>query len=339
MLYNIDYLKLHLHVSTVIDCNGFTFKKQKYNSQHYANIYFVYLHELKVAVLENRPHSSVLDHRSALLKIENRLLYDTYLFDYIDLLITALNAKITNISRLDIALDFINFYNNLPPKSLINKFLRGDYVRNGRGKFTVIGNQQNVAEVEYLRFGSKTSDINVYLYNKTKEMSDVAHKQYIADRHAQLDNKNNADVWRLEISLKSQALQYVDKFTGEIFKINLKTLRCQASIVEIFNSLILKHFEFKYAGKDKNKSRLKTVKLFNFDSANYERIKTVVKKDVTKKDKMLLKSMYQFQKKYSFADTVTKSAAANIVNKMKQDNYLELYLKRKKADWDNESFD
>lgn len=339
MLYNIDYLKLHLHVNTVIDNNGFTFKKQKYNSQHYANIYFVYLHDLKVAVLENCPHSSVLDHRSALLKIENRLLYDTYLFDYIDLIINALNAKITNISRLDIALDFINFHNNLSPKSLINKFLRGEYLRNGRGKFTVIGNQQNVAEVEYLRFGSKTSDINVYLYNKTKEMSDVAHKQYIADRHAQLNNKNNADVWRLEISLKSQALQYVSIESGEIFKINLNTLRHQASIVEIFNSLILKHFEFKYSGNDKNKSRLKNVKLFNFDTANYERIKTVAKKDVTKKDKVLLKSMYQFEKKYSYADTVTKSAAAKIVDKMKQDNYLELYLKRKQADWDNESFD
>lgn len=336
MVINIDYLKIHVHLGKSRHDEILTRKKQAYSSRHYSVVENIYLYDIKVAVMESEPHSSILHPKSALIKIENQLLYNYELFRYIDMLIYCLTAEVKNISRLDVCADFIKFKNNLKPASLIRNFMQEKYLRNKRGKYTIIGSQRNVQEVEYLRFGSKSSDVNVYLYNKTKEMNAVKYKKYIAEKWAQLDNEKDDDVWRLEVSLTSQALTYVDTNTSEIFKINLDMLKGAQFVENLFYSLVLEYFEFRKNNGTKNKSRMPEVQLIDRDVIVYERQKFALSKDITKRDKVLLKNMFQFEKRYAGASAVAVESAVNIKKELIRDNYLSDYLLRKKEHWQNE---
>lgn len=336
MIISIDYLTLYVQLSIRKKIDGFEFRVQKYNSKHFAKIAHIYLHDIKVANIEYNPHSPILDSRSALIKIENHVLYQRDLFYIIDLIMDYVGAKIISLSRLDICADFEKFNNNLEPKKLIKNFMTEKFLRNGRGKYTIIGNQKNVQDVEYLRFGSKTSEVNVYLYNKSIEMENVKHKAHIAELWKQNNIGINNQVWRLEVSLKSQAMLYVDNETGEYFKINLNHLKDNQFIQKLYFSLVEKYFQFRKNDNTKNKSRMQKVNLFNKNDMIYSRIKITNEADYTRRDKILLKNMYLFEKRYPTASNIAKLSASQIERDLKNSDYLYKYFMQKKQFWDNE---
>ena len=336
MIISIDYLTLYVQLSIRKKIDGFEFRVQKYNSKHFAKIAHIYLHDIKVATIEYQPHSSILDSRSGLIKIENHILYQKSMFHVIDLIMDYLGAKVISISRLDICADFEKFNNNLEPKKLIKNFMTEKYLRNGRGKYTIIGNQKNVQDVEYLRFGSKSSAVNVYLYNKSIEMEDVKHKAHIAELWKQNDIGKDKQVWRLEVSLKSEAMTYVDDDSGEYFKLNLEHLKDNKFIKKLYYSLIQKYFEFRKNDGTKNKSRMKKVDLFDQDKMTYKRIKITNEPDYTRRDKVLLKNMYLYEKRYPNATNIAKLASSQIERDLKNSDYLYKYFMKKKQLWDNE---
>lgn len=336
MIISIDYLTLYVQMSNRRKIDGFEFKLQKYNSKHFAKIAHIYIYGEKVANLEYQPHSSILDSRAGLLKIENNILYQKDMFHIVDLIMDYIGAKVISISRLDICADFEKFKNNLEPKKLIKNFMTERYLRNGRGKYTIIGNQKNVQDVEYLRFGSKTSEVNVYLYNKSIEMENVKHKAHIAELWKQNNLGKNNQVWRLEVSLKSQAMTYADHDTGEYFKINLNHLKDNQFIEKLYYSLVEKYFQFRKNDNTKNKSRMRKVDLFNKSDMIYSRIKITNEADYTRRDKILLKNMYLFEKRYPTASNIAKLSASQIERDLKNSDYLYKYFMKKKQFWDNE---
>ena len=102
------------------------------------------------------------------IKVNNRRLYTgQWLRDWA-LLNTILKFQKIKVNRLDIAADFNSFKNGLTPKKLINNFLTCDFIKTGRGKFYVIGEQKKYIDAQYLRFGKGDSDVSAYLYNNTK---------------------------------------------------------------------------------------------------------------------------------------------------------------------------
>ena len=336
MIISIDYLTLYVQMSNRRKIDGFDFRVQKYNSKHFAKIAHIYIYNEKVANLEYEPHSSILDSRAGLLKIENNILYQKDMFHIIDLILDYICAKVISISRLDICADFEKFKNNLEPKKLIKNFMTERYLRNGRGKYTIIGNQKNVQDVEYLRFGSKSSEVNVYLYNKTIEMENVKHKAHIAELWKQNKLGIDKQVWRLEVSLKSQAMTYVDDDTGEYFKVNLDHLKDNQFIEKLYFSLVEKYFQFRKNDNTKNKSRMQKVNLFNKSDMIYSRIKITNEPDYTRRDKILLKNMYLFEKRYPNATNIAKLASSQIERDLKNSDYLYKYFMKKKQLWDNE---
>ena len=336
MIVSIDYLTLYVQMSNRRKIDGFEFKLQKYNSKHFAKIAHIYIYGEKVANLEYQPHSSILDSRAGLLKIENNILYQKDMFHIVDLIMDYIGAKVISISRLDICADFEKFKNNLEPKKLIKNFMTERYLRNGRGKYTIIGNQKNVQDVEYLRFGSKSSAVNVYLYNKSIEMEDVKHKAHIAELWKQNNLGKDNQVWRLEVSLKSEAMTYVDDETGEYFKVNLEHLKDNKFIEKLYYSLVQKYFEFRKNDKTKNKSRMQKVDLFNQDEMTYKRIKITNEPDYTRRDKVLLKNMYLYEKRYPNATNIAKLASSQIERDLKNSDYLYKYFMKKKQLWDEE---
>lgn len=334
---NIDYLKLHIHTAIRSKSSNLTTKIQAHTSRHYSKIEDIYLLNRKIATLESKPHSKILHEKSALLKIENKYLYSSALFEYITMLIDYLNAEVINISRLDICADFTHFKNRLEPATLINRYLKEKIFRIGRGKFTVIGSQQDVRSVEYLRFGTKHSAVNTYLYNKSKEMREVRHKAHIAEAWKQNGLQETQDIWRLEHSLKAEALTYFDTSTGEIVKVTLESLKNNQFVANLFESLTEQYFEFRINDGQKNKSRMKKLQLFVNSDLCYKRIKLTNEIDVTKRDKVLMKNIYKFNRRNVTADQETQKASVKLLAHMASNAHLYEFLHKKKTFWDSQT--
>lgn len=336
-ILNLDYLQLFGVIPVRSHRGDLTYELMPYGSRHFSRIEKLMLNGEYVAILESEPRSLILKEKSCLLKIENHILYEKNCFLKIDSLISAIGFNYLSISRLDIAVDFVTFENSLKPETLINGFMREKYLRNGRGKYMVIGEQKNVKSVEYLRFGSKSSEINTYLYNKSKEMRDVRLKQHIAEAWKDLQNDNDQDVWRLEHSLKSQACNYLDERTGEIVKLNLDVIRDDQVLLNLFASLTGKYFNFKINDGQQNKSRMRSKVLFHFDNVSLKRINFVTKKDITRADKVFLKRLYLFTEKNIEAGYEEQEAVDRISNFIKRDPHMLHYYEQKRFDWDKEN--
>lgn len=214
----------------------------------------------------------------------------------IDLLIYQLHITPKSISRLDVALDFYRFSNGKSPEWLIRSFMNKNIIRVGRGEGRVFFAQSNKA-IEYtgLQFGSKTSIANVYLYNKTKELTDLKSnkhhdKPYI--RQSWIDNgltDDSRDVWRLEISLKPEALRFSDKDTGEFLDFtDIKSI--DENINLIFKTFADKLFHF-VIPDDENITRCTDIQLLPSELPSVNRTVVNVSNPSTISDKVFIKRL------------------------------------------------
>lgn len=333
-IVSIDYLKIFTNIKYLRIPKEFEFTDLERGSVHYARVQEIRLFGEKIATMESQPRSPMLDVNSALIKFENRLLYMPYRNDYIDFFMKSCNVEFRNITRIDIAIDLTEFEKDLSPKKLINNFITEKYLKVGRGQFTIIGDMENVKCVDYLRFGSKKSDIEVYLYNKTKELHEVVYKPYIVENWKDLKGATKKDVWRLEFSMKAEGCTYLNEDSGEIVKLDLSILKDTELQFSILKELIYKYFRFKENDNTMNKSRMKDVLLLNLKGENFRRISLKESTDVLKKDKILMKNVYVLEKEFDGIDDETKKSAKKIVEFMRRNEYLNEYFEKKKTAWD-----
>lgn len=167
----------------------------------------------KVFTLLSEPKSSLIDPRAALLEVENEWLYHGIGVRGIErLLMRCCLFNRRGLSRLDLAMDF----NPTPAQmDIIYQLADGRaYVqgkRNGSGFWSIASDTWMPPQYigkripHCISWGHKTTDVKWKLYYKTKELKEAAggkawDKPYIVDcwREAKL---NEADVWRLEVSL------------------------------------------------------------------------------------------------------------------------------------------
>ena len=167
----------------------------------------------KVCTLLSEPKSRIIDHRAALLEIENEWLYHGIGVRGIeDILRNCCMYSVRGMSRLDLAVDFV------PTKRqyhVIKQIAKGNYRVQGKGTMVPwwgmmrgdwVPEQYKGELLPYtISWGHKTSDIKWKCYYKSKELRDAAgglgwDKPYIVDqwREAGFDENN---VWRLEVSI------------------------------------------------------------------------------------------------------------------------------------------
>lgn len=168
----------------------------------------------KVLTLLSHPKSTMLDPSQALVEVANEWLYHGL---GVRAILTKLRwcvpFKITGISRLDLAVDFV------PSRAMEQQIIRlatGSLEvsgkQNGSGFWSVntddwVPEQWKGKRCPHdMNWGHKESDVKWKLYYKTKELRDAAggnawDKPYIVDlwRECGLDIWN---VWRLEVSMK-----------------------------------------------------------------------------------------------------------------------------------------
>ncbi|NDV59318.1 hypothetical protein [Bacteroides sp. 519] len=241
---NIDWLQLYCIapgppqlVIQSLTHQGYTVNLRKHGTRHFRMLYDVcttdsepYL-EVQADPFSLKSQGGIFLQGAMLIKLSNKFCYEQNAVSKLCDLLLTINIEIKSISRLDIACDFQYFDNGMKPSTLIRRFLKNELWKIGVTKFTLIANQsQNNISPEYLRFGSGNSAASVYLYNKTKELTEVKEKPWIRDAWSEM-GYTKPDVWRLELSLKCDArhmIQYEDTViktssgwynqnTGEVF--------------------------------------------------------------------------------------------------------------------------
>lgn len=251
-IINIDWLSYSAYgnVGETTLFNRFKVIPKEHGSQVFKNVASIVTTDTaeEVAQMQYNPRSSALKPNLVIVKLANRCLYE---YDYITLIRTineGLNLEYNTLSRLDICADFYTF-EYCTPQELIRQFLQRKLRRYGKSKYVLHGNQDKAQEYEYLRFGSQTSDVVCYLYNKSLEMREVKHKPYIVRQWSQLSYKYDdispaPDVWRLEFRLNGDNIKMLCDENGELCKLTLDALNNKITLLHLYSALVAKFWRW-----------------------------------------------------------------------------------------------
>ena len=293
---SIDWLSFWCQAQIFTSWSPFQFEVKPYGTAVFATVADLVLDNEVCFTLAFNPRSKIFNENTMQVKVNNRRLYTgQWLRDWA-LLQKVVRFHDIKISRLDIAADFNSFKNGLTPKRLINNFLTCDFIKTGRGKFYVIGEQKKYIDAQYLRFGKGDSDVSAYLYNKTKELNQVKDKPYIRAAWTSAGLDTSRDIWRLEFSLKSQALKLYQKNTGEGMDLTTDLITNRKFLLDLYLSMQSKYFSFQLKENQKNKSRWKRVELFGDSFEVYDIIRCPENSDSSVRNKIFLKNLMLLDK-------------------------------------------
>lgn len=337
-IISIDWLQIYADVSLLKYSDEYEAKILDYGTKNFEILEEVYLQGSLFCSVQRKPRSEIIKSHTAVIKFENSLLYFADAETIIATFLRECEIHLLSITRIDLAVDFKKFKNGLLPQSLIKGFMKEKFLKNGRGKYTLIGSQKNVLDVSYLRFGTKSSDVNVYLYNKSLEMKEKVYKPYIAERWKQLEGSPLQDVWRLEFSLTAKATTFIDEQTGEIQTITLNTFSNTKQQKEIISALEKRYFEFKVNDGQKNKTRMKRLLLLDLEQTTFTNRYLPAGSDIYKRDKILMKNLYTLDKEHRDIPNYLIEAKTDLIDFMTQNQTLKEYYDNKVLQWDKTVF-
>lgn len=298
-----------------------TYEKAEHGTRQYKDLWTVYLQKDEVAIVQARPCSpKILDPRSCIVKFSNRLLYRHDLWDIVDRFLFDHMLTICNVSRVDICADF-NAFSSYGCIDLIADFLSSKLRHKGQGQGAAYFHHYNVPEgkarvqrVKYtgLSFGSHESDARVYLYNKTNELQDH-EKPWIRDLWKAAGLNVHAPVWRLEVSIKSKAMKFRDKRTGEDYAISGDKLKSVIDISLIYHTFVRKLFSFVHNRQGiTNITREPIIELFNGEPYMERQVLRNVCGS-NKTDKMLIKALWLSSQRYRGNDIVEDEGVSKLL--------------------------
>lgn len=337
-IISIDWLQIYADVSLLKYSDEYEAKILDYGTKNFEILEEVYLQGSLFCSVQRKPRSEIIKSHTAVIKFENSLLYFADAETIIATFLRECEIHLLSITRIDLAVDFKKFKNGLLPQSLVKGFMKEKFLKNGRGKYTLIGSQKNVLDVSYLRFGTKSSDVNVYLYNKSLEMKEKVYKPYIAERWKQLEGSPLQDVWRLEFSLTAKATTFIDEQTGEIQTITLNTFSNTKQQKEIISALEKRYFEFKVNDGQKNKTRMKRLLLLDLEQTTFTNRYLPAGSDIYKRDKILMKNLYTLDKEHRDIPNYLIEAKTDLIDFMTQNQTLKEYYDNKVLQWDKTVF-
>lgn len=285
----------------------------KYKLCEYGTRQFAHLHKVSTpndeggwddfAEVQSVPHSGILHKASVIVRFVNRTLYMPDFWERANQFLCDNNFVFQGISRIDICADF-NQFKDMTALQLIEGFAAKKFRHVGQGVGALYFNHGILLDkitksrdygVQYtgLSFGTHTSDFRVYLYNKTFELLTQGDKPWIRDRwiHIGLDSTN---VWRLEVSIKSNGCKFKDRTTGKIVQVDNEAAANDDELGKIYHTLIQKKFAFvKNRTNITNITREPRLQLFDLHPIYDHR--TIRNVSPGKRfEKMFIKALYQF---------------------------------------------
>lgn len=312
----------------------FSFIKPKEVIVGYEFVATVIWKDFTIATIAAIPRDKRKDERGCAVKLSNPVLYTSTWYDLLNDLTAALGWKIHNITRLDLAGDFNYFWHGLDPRTFIRTYLcrgKAGYIRTGSNKFSCNGERDMYrANIDTIRFGSRKSGVSVYLYNKSKELTDKKDKPWI--RKLWESQKLHQDkVWRLEFSISNQGTDMKDLTSGLIHTLFTDDLNRENAIKNYFHAYAAKYFAFKHieipadGSKPKKKQNMKDVVLFNPAEEILVKPKSINRaKDTGRTEKMISNRLMEEYEYIMNTDRVDKYTIAKAIITLKNysdDNY------------------
>lgn len=275
---SVDWLQVCCHGNYLGEgeytSDGYTFvvSLQPSETPMFKRLYKVSLNNLPCAVVQQQPRTSSLSAGLTLIKLENRVLYCTKYIEVLYALIRAFHLKYKGITRLDICYDCNRFCDGRNPARFIKDFVlksieeKGGIVRRGSDKFACNGSRtSNKNKITSISFGSPSSPVRAYMYDKTLELQEVKDKPWIREMWELNGLVSNSEkhVWRSEISIKAEGKDLLNMSTGELFQLSPQYLEHYDSIEKLFHYYAAKYFDFRINTGQKNKRHFKQIFLFN----------------------------------------------------------------------------
>lgn len=300
------------------------YKLHAHGTRQYQQLITVTLHGEEFLEVQQIPCSSILQPHSLIIKVCNRFLYSRGMWCCLNSFLEAHKIQVLNISRVDICADFNKFHNGLHPITLIKQFLNSELRHIGRGIGNAHFNHFAKKEGKYsksylnytgLNFGSNESAARAYLYNKSFELLTVKDKPYIRQlwKESGLTDTKDANVWRLEISIKSKGMAFKDKGTGEKYQIDKEKLTDTCEIATIFHTFARSLFSFiKNREGITNVTREPRIQLFNGEPY----LNRCVLESVSggnRTERILIKQLWQMSDTYRGNEIVEDEGIAKMV--------------------------
>lgn len=345
MIYalSIDWLAFFCQSdSGVIDesVERYEYERAPHGTRQFKELITCRLGNEDFAEVQQVPCSHLLRERTLIVKFCNRFLYHVDLWYLVDEFMELHKLRVLNLSRVDLCADFNTFYKGLQPISFIKGFLSSVYRHVGRGDgssyfnhFAYREGKESISSLVYtgLKFCSKKSAANVYLYNKTYELMTVHDKPHIRKlwQKVGLTNTTNTPVWRLEVSIYSKGMKFKDKDSGEEIKIS-KELLCKPNGVSlIYHTFVKSLFSFvRNRSGITNITREPRIQLFNGEPC-ITRTTTSHGDSGDRTEKILIKQLWQMSDKYRSSEILADEGIAKLLS-------AELVRSCDLEDWFNE---
>lgn len=310
---------------------GYHFEDVGHGSKVFRNIYNVIEPTGEVlGNISVNPYSSRIPANSVIFKLENRVLYQPDYIERAFNFIACCGLRYRGITRIDIAYDSNELYGGLKHETLIKKYKANEYLKLGvnsyfefcdakyhlsidkKGKKKLYdtnpskkGQQgeepakqakeiQNIPEhrVQSITWGSRSSDTQVQMYNKSKELKEVKMKHYIWDSWKAAGLDTERPVYRIEIRIVNEGKSIKNLKTGEKFSLSMNDIITQELLEQLFHDYAKKVFRFYHRRDIKKIQQMKEVKIFSLTNQTLLRpTRNTKKKDYTRMTKIVLNTI------------------------------------------------
>lgn len=320
LLISCDWLQMHIltqdfrHDHPQYNCQLLPVK-----SRTFEEVWSISKEGRPVAQLARKPYSPKIPTHSGTIKIENYILYHQNRCAIIDQILSDLQLYVQGTTRIDICGDFRRIAHRLP-EQLIQDILMERIYKVGHAKATTIGDQHQqrfttygtagkTNTYSYLRYGSRTSRISTYLYNKTKELNEQHDKPYIREMWAENGWHGDMNVWRLEYSIKGREMKFIAKDTGEILPNNPKLWIKNDIIPTIYGALCEHYFDLRKKTQVR-KDREERIELWTSEPAAQHLIKKLdSNRHNNRSDKVFIKKLCNLAAETANTDIINTAIA------------------------------
>lgn len=330
--------------NTLFDCYPWGYRSEDYGTRHFKRLVRVHIPNEEggyddYAEVQIEPHSRVIDDRGVIVRFVNRQLYKPDFWDLATRFLRENKFEFHSISRIDLCADF-NQFATMSPRSLVEKFATKELRHVGRGvgalyfNHGISGGQYGVRYTG-LSFGTHSSDLRVYLYNKSFELETQGDKPWIRDVWTSI-GLDVRHVWRLEVSIKGKGTEFKDRDTGTKVVIDNKRLQSRSELSRLYFAFVRKLFSF-VINRDgiTNITREPRVELFNGEPS-YDRgvIRNITASN--RLDKMVIKALYTLGTTYRGSDNIELSdLAQSFAVDIAQSTDLSEWMKKRVDTWVN----
>ena len=271
-IINLDWLSLNYSaISSTDELNNnlilneppnFQLERVKGTNVFKSRYYLINELGIKKLTILCDPISHILNKNMMLFEFANNTLYSNEITELFKVMEFIHNGYVNGISRVDFCCDFqkcLDLYGNIiEPQIFLQDLIFNDTYAQGkreRAIFQNINSKENErisVETKQISYGSKTSNLNWKIYNKTKELKEERDKPYIRRMWNLAGFDETKDTYRCEVSIHN-ANKYsvmIDENTNIFTYDKIKKYK-----EEIFKIFYLKNFCIRENSQNKNKNR------------------------------------------------------------------------------------